>query len=176
MGRVVLTCEEMLRDRGCASVARADDLAKALEEGTRPVLRGRGGPRDVDVYVHAEERVGVKYARAVLEASGDGVTCLVVSVEGPTPFTRKECEGKPMEFFCARELVYNVTKHHLVPPHEVVPEPPEGTTRDTLPKMLETDPVARYYAWPVGTVVRVVRRFGGCEPIPYFRVVVGSSS
>ena len=160
------TCEEMLRDRGYAveTLAESDD--------DKPVMRGSAHATlpDVDVYFHAEERVGVKFARAALEASP---SCIIVSVEGPTPFTRKECSDSRVEFFCARELVYNVTKHSLVPAHERLAEPPDGTTRDTLPKMLDGDPIVRYYGWPVGTVVRVWRCFGGNEPIPYVRVVVG---
>ena len=49
--------------------------------------------------------------------------------------------------------------------------PPAGVTREQLPRILDTDPVVRYHAWPCGAVVRVWRVFGGHEPIPYFRVV-----
>lgn len=171
--RVVTTCEEMLRDRGCAEVVRTPDLATAVENG-RPLLCGREAPSGggFDVYVHSEDRVGVKFARAVREAcEKQGCEAVVVSVDGPTPFTRKEC-GDSIQFFGVRELCYNVTRHALVPKHVPVGEPPPGTTRETLPRMLDTDPVAQYYRWPLGTVVRVDRCFGGHEPIPYFRVVV----
>lgn len=168
--RVLSTCAEMLRDRGCAAVAREPELA--LEGAAAPAVRGRGGPADYDVYVHGEERVGVKYARAVLErAEADGARAVVVSLEGPTPFTRKECEGRPIEFFRAAELCVNVTRHALVPRHERVDAPPVGVAREQLPRIYDTDPVVRYHAWPCGAVVRVWRVFGGHEPIPYFRVV-----
>ena len=101
---------------------------------------------------------------------------VVVSTDGPTPFTRKECEGKPVQFLLARQVCVNVTKHHLVPRHVRVDHPPDGMTPDDLPKMFETDPIAQYHAWPVGTVVRIDRRFRGHEPVPYFRVVSPASS
>jgi DNA-directed RNA polymerase subunit H (RpoH/RPB5) len=160
----------MLRDRGCARVARGADVRAALDAAPAPALTGRGGPADYDVYVHGEERVGVKYARAVLERAG-GARAVVVSLEGPTPFTRKECEGRPIEFFRAAELCANVTRHALVPRHERVDAPPAGVAREQLPRIHDTDPVVRYHAWPCGAVVRVWRVFGGHEPIPYFRVV-----
>lgn len=174
LGRIVLTCEEMMQDRGCERVTRADNLLGAVKAGAA-VLRARGGV-DVNVYVHAEERVGVKAARAVLdECEEAGVTAVVVSAEGPTPFTRKECDGKPVQFFEARSLCYNVTRHALVPKHERAEAPP-GVAPRSLPKLPETDPVVQYYGWPPGTVVRVWRCFGGHEPIPYFRVVSTAAS
>jgi DNA-directed RNA polymerase subunit H (RpoH/RPB5) len=173
LSRVAYTCEEMLRDRGCSISERtALPLAAAVEAG-RPLLRGIAP--DVDVYVHAEERVGVKAARAALEARTHADVCVViVSVEGPTPFTKRECEDKNVQFFVARELCVNVTRHALVPRHERVEAPPEGVALDKLPKMLESDKVAQYYRWPPGTCVRVWRRFGGHEGVPYFRVVVAT--
>lgn len=170
--RVLTTCTEMLHDRGCAHVARAADVDAAVDEG-QPVLRGRRGARDFDVHVHAEDKVGVKAARSALEArEHDGVGVIMVSVEGPTPFTRKECEGRPMQFFCMRDVCVNVTRHALVPKHERVAAPPAGVACEALPKMLEGDRVAQYHGWPAGTVVRVWRAYGGHEPVPYFRLVV----
>lgn len=177
LGRVVLTCEQMLHDRGCRTVARAADPLAAIEAGTDPVLRGRGDGVDVDLYVHTDDKVGVKWVRNILEAREDPrVSLVVVSIDGATPFTRKECEGKPIQFLLARDMCVNVTRHHLVPWHERIDHPPPGVDRDALPKILETDPVVQYYNWPVGTVVRVTRRFGGHEPTPYFRLVSPASS
>lgn len=172
--RVVTTCEQMLGDRGCTRITHARDLAACLRE-TTPVMRGRGD-RSVDVYVHGEERVGVKYARAVLDASTTAdpdCRVVIVSVEGPTPFTRKECEGRPVQFFAARDLCYNVTRHALVPRHERVASHPDVAS---LPRILDTDRVVQYYDWPVGACVRVVRVFGGHEPVSFFRVVVSAAS
>ena len=171
LGRIVLTCEEMLKDRGCDQVFRADDLLGGVQAGAA-LLRARGGGVDVNVYIHGEERVGVKAARMILdECEEAGVTALLVSIDGPTPFTRKEFDGKAVQFMDARSLCYNVTRHALVPKHVRVEAPPAGVEVKSLPKLLETDAVVQYYGWPVGTVVRVSRCFGGHEPIPYFRVV-----
>ena len=43
-------------------------------------------------------------------------------------------------------------------------------------RILDTDAVVQYHDWKVGTIVRVMRRFGGQEPIPYFRVVVAAGA
>lgn len=171
--RVLTTCGEMLRDRGCTRVERTAADLRAILEGPVPAMCGRGGGVDYNVFVHGEERVGVKYARAVCE---EGVRAVVVSLAGPTPFTRRECRGDAVQFFTARELYVNITRHHLVPKHEVAPPPAhvDGGV-EALPRLLDSDPVARYHDWPVGTVVRVLRHFGGHEPVPYYRVVVGGA-
>jgi DNA-directed RNA polymerase subunit H (RpoH/RPB5) len=62
-----------------------------------------------------------------------------------------------------------------VPRHTVVDDPPEGVSLDELPRMLNTDTIARYYDWSVGTIVQIKRLFGGHEPIHYFRLVVDAT-
>lgn len=174
LARVVQTCEEMLRDRGCARVSRAERPLDAIEAGTPPVVTGRGGNADVDVYVHVEDKVGVKFARQVLEQRDEEeVHVVVVSIDGATPFTRKECEGKRIQFMLARDLCVNKMRHCLVPKHEVM----DGYEGDVslLPKISDADPVVQYYNFPLGTVLRVWRVFGGSEPIPYLRVVTPMS-
>lgn len=186
--RMLITCEQMLRDRGCRHVRRAADPLGAICSGeATPTVRGalpaddeagggdeEGEGEETVVYVHGEDKVGVKFARGLLEAHPDA-RIVVVSPEGPTPFTRRECEGQ-VQFLTARFVSVNVTRHALVPAHRRVEGPPPGTTLAQLPKILENDPVVQYYAWPLGTVVRVERRFGGHETAPYFRVVSPASS
>ena len=155
------TCEEMLRDRGCKHVTRTHD-----GDEDRPAIQGWGGSTIMDVYVHSGERVGVKFARTCVEGSGRRD---VIIVGVPTAFTRKEFEGR-VQFFAPGQVCYNVTHHALVPKHTVV-----ASTQfkvDNLPVMKKTDPVAQYYGWDVGTVVRIERVFGGHEPVVFFRLVV----
>ena len=173
LGRILLTCEQMLHDRGCKTVETVGTLAEILESATQLALVGHGEGLSSSVYIHAEEKVGVKFARTVMDAMEEqGRThAIIVSVDGPTPFTKKECDQKPVQFLLARDVCVNVSRHHLVPKHEVMESPPPGFKSGNLPKIFDTDPVAQYYNWPIGTVVRVWRTFGGSEPIPYFRVV-----
>lgn len=170
--RVLNTCEEMLRDRGCGSVNRVADVGDVFDSVTPAVSGWVDEEKGWDVFLLSEERVGVKVARAILEQLGKDRVAVIVSVDGPTPFTRRECEGKAVEFFTARELVVNVTHHALVPAHQIDTEC--TIAPELLPIVLESDPVVRYYAWPRGTRVRVMRCFGGHEPIPYVRIVAGA--
>lgn len=175
--RLLKTCTEMLLDRGCQQVRTVGSAETAASE---PLLLGTGGPVDYVVYFSLEERVGIKAARVIMERhsaeeGGEPVHVIVVSPLGATPCTKKECAqamGRRIQFFQACHLVTNITHHVLVPKHEVVKYPPFDVDVDQLPRILESDPVVQYYAWPVGTVLRTERPFGGSEPIPYYRVVV----
>ena len=175
--RVLTTCAEMLRDRGLADVARAADPVRCALQGEWVV---RGGPHSDPhtlVYLCPEDKVSVKYARGVLERGADAEDRLVVSLGGPTAFTRRECEAATaarIQFLPVSFLCRNPTRHALVPAHERVDAAclPPTVAPDALPRLLETDAMVQYHRWPPGSVVRIVRHFGGHEPIVYFRTVV----
>lgn len=168
---IARTCREMLLDRGCEEIHVSPDLVQSVLDG-EPIVKGN----KTWVYLHFEEKVGVKLVRVLLEESErNGVHVVSVSIDGPTPFTKKECEGKSIQFLTTKYMCNNVTKHKLVPKHVSLPSYPEEE-KAHLPKMFDTDAIAQYYNWPVGTVVRIERMFGGHEPIPYFRIVCAASN
>lgn len=105
---------------------------------------------------------------------------IFVSIEGPTAFAKKEAVatwGTGVQFFRFLELMVNVTEHALVPKHQLwtggeVPGVQRDEDVERLPSMLTTDPVAQYYDYQVGDVVRITRKAGGMEEFHYFRRVV----
>ena len=180
--RIVEVSRTMIVARGAVDISTVPDPIESITNETGHVLCGvsSDGQKRWDVYIHNEERVGVKYARSIVEECErhDGVVsdAIIVSIEGPTPFTRRECEGKRVQFFLARDMCVNIVDHSLVPKHEAVAEPPPGVKVEELPRMELSDKIAQYYDWRPGQVVRITRVFGGHEPIPYYRVVVASGS
>uniref|UniRef100_A0A0D3HI30 RNA polymerase subunit H/Rpb5 C-terminal domain-containing protein n=1 Tax=Oryza barthii TaxID=65489 RepID=A0A0D3HI30_9ORYZ len=74
----------------------------------------------------------------------------------------KEIFKFKVDIFQATDLLVNITKHVLKPKHEVLSADQkakllkEYNVEDSqLPRMLETDAVARYYGFDKGTVVKV---------------------
>lgn len=174
--RLLTVQRAMLVARGATEVTEVADPIHAITHELGHVITATSEARRWDVYIHAEDRIGVRCARAIVEEceANGGSHAIVVSIEGPTPFTRRECDGKRVQFFLARDVCVNIVDHCLVPRHERVDAPPEGVLVEELPRMETTDRIAQYYDWPAGTIVKITRVFGGHEPIPYYRAVVGS--
>ena len=168
---------EMLQARGYTNIQACqsvDEIAENMTEG-RYILCGNGR-KSIQVFFHNEDRVGVKQLRSWVEASSaDNI--VVVSLEGPTAFTRREAEHnyRQVQFFLFRDLCVNITKHCLVPRHERVKAdqlPFElSRTMEEVPSMYTTDKVAQFYAFQPGEIIRITRTAGVQEPVFYYRIM-----
>jgi len=68
------------------------------------------------------------------------------------------------EVFREDELLINIVDHILVPKHEVLTEEEQNNffkdyncTKKNMPKILSTDPIARYYNMQPGQICRIIR-------------------
>ena len=177
----IRTLNEMLTDRGYEHIRNCNTLSEiiACMADQTPVVVGaaRQTLLTVRVFFHNEERVGVKHVRARVEAlPGDAI--VFVSLAGPTSFTRKEVEQSypHVHFFTFQQVCVNITRHHMVPRHERMTEAQIGALHfledaDALPRLYTNDPVAQYYGYVVGDVVRIARVVGTQEPMYYYRRV-----
>ena len=163
LDRVLTTCSEMLQDRGHAHVKRSPSVPSCIER-SEPVLT----TETTDVYVVAEPKVSVRFLRTL---STSPKACLLISLEGPTSFARKEQMEADVEHVCVSFLLNNVTKHELVPKCYRVPSPPPGVELEQMPLLCASDPLTKYYRWPTDTIVCFERCFGGGQPTLYYRKV-----
>ncbi len=83
-----------------------------------------------------------------------------------------------IEFFIYRELQFNITKNKLVPQHiplsreesqRVIQE--YNCTKSMLPRLLSTDPVARYFGMKTGTVCQIIRNSRSIGEYSTYRLV-----
>jgi len=163
-----------LRARGATEIEREADVRASIEDGNGHILSATSPNLTWRAYIHGEDRVGVKYARTIVDECAEaGTHAIVISLEGPTPFTRRECEGGHVQFFMARDMCVTIVDHCLVPKHERITaeQLPSGVRPENLPTMEQSDRVVQYYNWPPRSIVRITRVFGGNEPIPYYRLV-----
>eukprot|EP00041_Stephanoeca_diplocostata_P024108 m.603480 g.603480 ORF g.603480 m.603480 type:complete len:217 (-) comp22454_c1_seq2:1799-2449(-) len=70
-----------------------------------------------------------------------------------------------LERFQESELMFNITKHHLVPLHILLKEEEKQIVLDRyklseaqMPRIQESDPIARYYGLTEGQVLKIVRK------------------
>lgn len=173
--------EGMLRDRRCSQI-------QAVLSGTQPMqlCTCRSETNDLwSVYLSEETKIGVKTLRKMREECvKQGVTrVLLVGVDGLTPFALKELktydDAVVIEIFKKADLAFNVTKHHLVPRHEVLtgPEKRELLAElqckpSALPKVRSSDPVVKYMGCLPGSILRIHRHIGSMEEEVYYRLVV----
>ena len=74
-------------------------------------------------------------------------------------------EFKNIQIFWLRNLIINITQHHLNPKYKKLSEPEiEGvlkqyhlTSRFQLPLMLNDDPISKYFGFKSGTVCEITR-------------------
>ena len=107
------------------------------------------------VYYPEEDKVGASYIKKIaLKMCDLQVTNAVVILKNSTNLAKKEIESlKPciLELFTQDELMYNITHHDLVPKHQILPLEKRAELllkykikEHQLPKILCSDPVARY--------------------------------
>ncbi len=167
LDNILKNCYQMLKDRGCSEVESTQNIVECMEN-VNPVLKGRG-IKNIDIYFSNEERVGVKYLRNILEETTvDKI--ILCSLDGPTTFTKKESEVADVQFFFFKDLFVNITKHQIVPKHELcIDQIPY--TKEELPKISITDPIVQYYDFPLNSIIKIHRTFGSHEPSVYYRLI-----
>jgi len=157
---ILETAAQMFEDRGYSDVAVNDGTMCSTEA----VLR------ILDPSADEAERVGIQHVRDAAQRHAQQ-RLILVSKMGPTAFLASALQkhsqvgDNSVEVFTFAQLRQNITHHRSVPRHVVVaPQAVAEVLRShgiddpaALPKLLLTDPVARYYQWPPGTVVRIFR-------------------
>lgn len=95
--------------------------------------------------------------------------CIIVYNETITPAVKKDIPrfekiGFRFELFQLDDLQFNCTKHSLVPKHTLLT--PEETKYfkeqygSNIPVLLHIDPIARFYGFLPGQIIRITRRNG----------------
>jgi len=128
---------------------------------------------------------GIGYIRALLKwmRANDYAHTVLVLDDHPTSIVvnavAKECsDGVRIELFRKCEFNFHTPSHSLVPRHTALTVDEAAVflktrycERKDLEILLTTDPIARWYAYDVGTLVRIDRRYGNGLVSPTVRVV-----
>lgn len=181
-GRAIINAQRMLRDRGytvdiCdepyalagALYSKAAVEKTSLAEAAKTSYKHRDGhslslwclDRNYDISKSRERMVSTDQIKAMNEAIGSCTSMkhIVLSPNKLSPQAKKE--QLDAELFLFDELMVDLPRHELVVPHKLVSEATVKSVlgqalniRD-LPPLPTSDPVARWYAFPKGSVVFV---------------------
>jgi DNA-directed RNA polymerase I, II, and III subunit RPABC1 len=104
--------------------------------------------------------------------------CIIVYIDTVTSMTKKLVANSvdiKIELFTEDELQYNITKHRLVPEHILLSEEESNEFKEKFgsrhPAILGTDPIARFYNYKRGDVVKIVRSTGEGKRFITYRIV-----
>jgi DNA-directed RNA polymerase I, II, and III subunit RPABC1 len=191
--RVRKTSMEMLEDRGF-EVSEEDknmnyeDFTNRLEENAIQLIA-----------VHRNNPIKMAYVTFILDAKSfskkdlialkalidekyptNEMTVIIVQ-DKQTPQIAKELlndEYKLYEIFSMKNLMFNITHHEIVPKHIILSQEEIElmlklfkTTRAQLPKLLTTDPVAKYYGMKAGDVCKIIRQSPMTGESYYYRIL-----
>ena len=192
--RVRQTAMEMLEDRGYN--VSIDDKNLSYEEFTNRLDEyaiNLVAPHKIDslkiAYVSfildsksfsKKDLVAMKLMIDETYTSND-MSVIIIVQDKPTPKIAKELlndEYKSYEIFLMKNLMINITHHEIVSKHilltteeiEKVLEEYQ-TVRSQLPKLLITDPVAKYYGMKAGDVCKIIRQSPMTGESYYYRIV-----
>lgn len=174
--QILNVCTQMLEDRGLTITHRVTGAAEVYRcvEQQAPVVTGvhpTSGSCTCVIF-HGEERVPIRVVRTLVAQSAHDYV-VILSFLGATSFTRRETQAsnRRIQFLRYDEMIHNITHHACVPAHSRYDGPREFSD-DDYPKLLQSDPVAQYYDFQPGDLVRIRRRFETHDHADYLRIVV----
>lgn len=142
-----------------------------------------------DQFVPFLRRIKTEVERINIIVDQNPIDCVVFTSPDDSTFQEKvfldydfltNCPSIYFETFTFDELCYPVARLKLQSSYFVVQDEEEFnewakifgfTSKDQLHRKFKTDKIVRYYDWPVGTIVRTVRKVGTLDPFLSFCVV-----
>lgn len=184
LARCYVVLGEMLRYRGYEHVrftcSNHAELISCVEMDSVVAAATCGSREDKVVIFHSDSRVGVKAVRSIVDSGEHGSSSvMIVSIEGPTSFARRDSGCSEIEFVTFKQIFNNISSHQLVPPHRRITCPEEkrcierkfcisGTSQ--WPRFLQTDPMCAFGDFRSGDLIEIRRSCSIGENI-YYRMV-----
>lgn len=153
------TLLEMLIQRGYTDISHNDegDIICKKEKGAITVFFNstpKVNNDRIQEYISKMRPTGVKHA-------------IVIFIDSVTPAAQKvvdEMQDLRIELFCSKSLRFNITKHRLVPRHTLLTKVEMKIFKEEfgikIPILLYNDPIARFYDFQRGDIVKVERLNG----------------
>ena len=156
MDKAYQTCLEMLQQRGYTVTKENDDHILAIKPNGESMV----------TFFSDIPKFNVKAIQTYIKALNDKkiAHCIIVYKEGVTSFTRKTITKSMdlrFELFAEKDLQYNITRHRLQPIFEKLED--DDAKQFTKKYGIKFgimhigDPIARFYGYERGDVIRVTR-------------------
>lgn len=162
MEKAYETCLEMFEERGYSIVEKDSEQILALKKNGKQVCAFIANTPKFNVE-RIQEYISIMKQMDVWHA-------IIIYKDNATPVAKKVIEESNqilIELFDESEMQYNITKHYLVPKHELAHEKGTKSAKDfkskygdKFPFILKTDPISRFYGFNTGDIIKVTRKNG----------------
>ena len=159
--KIQKTCIEMLTQRNYTITKISDDNI---------IMATKPSGQLVCLFLETIIQFNVdKYQQYITTAEKLKTKHIIVICLKVTPGIQKNIRSSTnmdikIETFHERELKFNITDHNLVPPHILLDSKESRELKvhcvdyNLLPKLLKTDPVCRFYNFPSGSIIKIIRK------------------
>ena len=162
MEKAYNTCLELFEQRGYDILEKDEDQILGIKKDGKQVCAFMANTPKFNVeriqeYISIMKQIDVAHA-------------IIIYKDNATPVAKKIIEESTemvLELFQEEEVQYNITKHYLVPKHELYCEKGSSNAKkfkeqysDKFPIILKTDPVCRFYGFNKGDIIKVTRKDG----------------
>jgi DNA-directed RNA polymerase subunit H (RpoH/RPB5) len=164
--RSFITLKEMLADRGvdtsnldCISDAELDIMYRTNKVFSLQVNE------NFKIIYYMNSKFKINELKKLINSEDKIIIIFKEKINNLNIKNLKEYEAN-IELFIIKELLINISKHTLVPKHEVISNPTEISkimkefnlkTKSQLPIILRNDPMARYLDIKSGDIVKISR-------------------
>jgi DNA-directed RNA polymerase subunit H (RpoH/RPB5) len=152
-------CLEMFEQRGYEIVQKDDERILALKEDKNHVCAFLIATLKFNVD-KIQECIGIMKKMDVFHG-------VIIYRDSVTPIAKKVVEESKeilIELFNVDEMQYNVTKHYLVPKHELKykkdSQEAKEFKKNKYPIISKDDPVSRFYGYNIGDIIMITRKNG----------------
>ena len=181
--RVYKTVIEMLNDRHYntseyPNQLSIEDIKKKYHQNNLEILVSHNTKEKKLIILFYNGKFGIREVNELIEKllERNLNNVILIVKDKLTSFGLKALKNSIVnyEIFLRKHLVFNITKHKLVPKHILLSKDEKNKLLKTLqcklhqlPKILKTDPMAKYFNALIGQVFKIYRK----NEI-YYRVVV----
>lgn len=188
MANVLQVVDQLITTRGFTRLTRPLEREHAPLQALVPIKKnivtGVRGKDILSVFFNHEPKLSIHNARDIQTYIEKYKLSQVVVVtrQGVTPVAIKLLSHQStclIHYFEFRELLRKYVDHRLIPEQRKMSEEESEiflkrnkVTKERLPRLSKTDPIAKFFGWGTGSIIESVRCMGDCaEPYRYWRVV-----
>ena len=164
------TIFELLRDRGY----KIDDKNKVSDfskENNYEIISKKKEESILVTWIQCD--VGIDIIKKLYNRLKEDniLNCIIIKNEKLTNAAKTVIEessnSRKIQVFDIKNVIINITKHVLVPKHELLSEEQSKillsnyrVQKNQLPRIFISDPVVKYYGWKRGDIIKISRSNG----------------